>query len=47
MLFLGVAGRAESLRSDVALLAVSNLVAANGGGNGDIESAEMEAEWAW
>ena len=40
---LGVEGRGDGLRSGANLVTESSLVAANGGGNGDIESAEVEA----
>lgn len=46
-LLLGLEGRGEALWSDAALFAASSFVAANGGGNGDIERPDVEAEWAW
>lgn len=36
----------DALYSDVILLIASPLVAGRGGGNGEIERADMEAEWA-
>lgn len=33
--------------SEAILLTASTLEAGNGGGNGDIERADIEAEWAW
>ena len=33
--------------SDTILLTASTLEAGNGGGNGEIDIAEIEAEWAW
>jgi len=45
---VGVEGLGEPVRcSDVNRFAASNFVTANGGGNGDIESAEVEAVCAW
>lgn len=46
-LLWGVEGAGDDVRSDTALLAFSNFVAASGGGKGDIESPEIEAAWAW
>ncbi len=45
---LGVEGLGEAVRcSDTIRFAASNFVAASGGGNGEIESAEVEAVCAW
>ena len=44
--FLGVEGFGDSVRAGVTLFTASTFVAANGGGNGDIESPETEALWA-
>ena len=43
---LGVDGLGDAVRSETFLLATSNLVGANGGGNGDIERPDVEAVWA-
>ena len=32
---------------DTTLLTPSGIATGNGGGNGDMEMLEMEAEWAW
>ena len=47
LFLLGVEGRGDPLCSEVTLLTASNFVAANGGGNGDIERPDTEAVWAW
>lgn len=44
LLFLGIEDRDEFLCSDASLFTASNLVAANGGGNGDMEMPEIDAE---
>lgn len=36
----------DALYSDVILVIASPLVAGRGGGNGEIERADIEAEWA-
>ena len=46
LLPLGVDGAGEPLNSDVILLTASGFAVDNGGGNGDIETAVMEAECA-
>ncbi len=44
----GVEGLRDAVRcSDTARFAASSFVVANGGGNGDIESPEVEAVCAW
>ena len=37
----------EALCSDVILFTASTFPGATGGGNGDIDTAVMDAEWAW
>jgi hypothetical protein len=37
----------ESWISDTSLFTPSGLATGKGGGNGDTETAVMEAEWAW
>ena len=44
---LGVDGLEDAVGSETFLLAISNFVVANGGGNGDIERPDVEAVWAW
>ena len=47
LFFLGVVGLGDVVRSDATLLIASNFVTASGGGNGDIDSPDTEALWAW
>ena len=47
LLLLGVDGLGEALCSEATLFTASSFVAASGGGNGDMETLEMDAEWAW
>lgn len=37
----------DALCSVAILVIASTLVTGNGGGNGEIERADIEAEWAW
>ena len=43
LLFLGVEGLGDPFCSEASLFTASNLVAASGGGNGDIERPETDA----
>ena len=44
---MGVEGRGEPRCSEASLFAASSFVTASGGGKGDIETLEMDAECAW
>ena len=47
VLLMGVEGRGEPRCSEASLFAASSFVTASGGGKGDIETLEMDAECAW
>lgn len=47
LLLFGVEGLGESLRSGANRVGPSNFVGASGGGKGEIDRAEMDAECAW